>query len=106
MLTRKYAGYGVSNSLLWNDLDDNAASYIVVIMLVGYFCPLTIIMYCYRSIYNLVQVTLLLFVMQVPVTLLLFVMQVPVTLLLFVMQVPVTLLLFVMQVPVTLLLLL
>ena len=51
------SGYGVSNSLLWNDLsENNAASYIVTVMIVGYFCPLTIIMYCYRAIYTLVQV--------------------------------------------------
>ena len=50
------SGYGVSNSLRWKDLTDNSASYIVTVMIMGYFCPLTVIMYCYRSIYNLVQV--------------------------------------------------
>ncbi|KAL5266971.1 hypothetical protein ACHWQZ_G004125 [Mnemiopsis leidyi] len=48
-------GYGVSNSLLWNELTDNSASYIVTVMIVGYFFPLVIITYCYRSIYQLVQ---------------------------------------------------
>ena len=47
----------MSNSLRWKDLTDNSASYIVTVMIVGYFCPLVIITYCYRSIYQLVQVS-------------------------------------------------
>nr|AGE89244.1 opsin-1 [Pleurobrachia bachei] len=51
-------GYGVSNSLMWNNLNDNNASYIICAMIVGYFFPLIIIMFCYRAIYRLVQAQL------------------------------------------------
>ena len=57
ILQNQFSGYGVSNSLRWKDLTDNSASYIVTVMIVGYFCPLVIITYCYRSIYQLVQVS-------------------------------------------------
>ena len=53
---------------MWKDLTDNSASYIVTVMIFGYFCPLAIIMYCYRSIYNLVQVSSFVHVISLCVT--------------------------------------